>query len=98
MSPCTSVLTSSRSWTRYSLSAMRLRKASLSSVASGFPPVVQVPVDKAEVAGQNAVGERNIAAHHGVLDLLLKRKNLGCGGRLVCSDRLGFLARAGPPA
>ncbi len=52
-----------------------------------------VAVNKAEVTGQNAVGERDIAAHHGVLYLLLERKDLRCGGRLVLSDRFGLLPR-----
>src|SRR5204862_7007948 len=40
-SPCISILTPSRSWTAYSLSATRLRNAALSSSIKAFPPVVQ---------------------------------------------------------
>ena len=44
-----------------------------------------IPMDKAEVACQNAVDERDIAADNGVLDFLLERENLGRRVRLLCS-------------
>jgi len=59
-------------------------------LAAGGPGVA---MHEAEVAGQNAIHEGDVAAHHGVLDFLFERQHLGGGaGWFGCRRRGGPLA------